>query len=89
MNWCLDLTPYTPLRRRSSRESRRSGALAPNYRPRGCFTREQEVDMIVDDLMWLTVLAGLALSCVHMIVGYSLWRRNAQQQRNRTDRQAQ
>lgn len=45
--------------------------------------------MIIDDLMMLAVLAGLALSCVHMIVGYQEWRRNAdQQQRNRFIQQA-
>jgi hypothetical protein len=36
--------------------------------------------MIADDLMMLTAVAGLALTCVHMIVGYREWRRNAQQQ---------
>ncbi len=33
--------------------------------------------MIVDDLMMFIALAGMALSCVHMILGYSEWRRNA------------
>ncbi len=40
--------------------------------------------MIVDDLMILTVVAGLALSCVHLIVGYNEWRRNAKQQQQRS-----